>query len=322
MGLTDQSAYTVPPLENVSRRYLADEQSLVTELAEEADVGEAGRKRIQATAATLVRAVRKHAANEGGLDAFLQQYDLSSEEGVLLMCIAEALLRIPDTDTADRLIADKITSANWEDHLGQSDSLFVNASTWGLMLTGQLLQLDEAATGNPASYLGMLASRTGEPVVRTAMRQAMRIMGFQFVMGRTIEEALARAHKTENREFRYSFDMLGEAALTGDDAARYFESYAAAIDTIGESTESPADIFAAPSISIKLSALHPRYENAQHDRVMRQLVPKVNELAEQAAGLGIGLTIDAEEKAWGSPCRRTSAGVPTSFDIFGISPGT
>jgi RHH-type proline utilization regulon transcriptional repressor/proline dehydrogenase/delta 1-pyrroline-5-carboxylate dehydrogenase len=295
MGLTDQSAYTVPPLENVSRRYLADEQSLVTELAEEADVGEAGRKRIQATAATLVRAVRKHAANEGGLDAFLQQYDLSSEEGVLLMCIAEALLRIPDTDTADRLIADKITSANWEDHLGQSDSLFVNASTWGLMLTGQLLQLDEAATGNPASYLGMLASRTGEPVVRTAMRQAMRIMGFQFVMGRTIEEALARAHKTENREFRYSFDMLGEAALTGDDAARYFESYAAAIDTIGESTESPADIFAAPSISIKLSALHPRYENAQHDRVMRQLVPKVNELAEQAAGLGIGLTIDAEE---------------------------
>jgi RHH-type proline utilization regulon transcriptional repressor/proline dehydrogenase/delta 1-pyrroline-5-carboxylate dehydrogenase len=295
MGLTDQSAYTVPPLENVSRRYLADEQSLVTELAEEADVGEAGRKRIQATAATLVRAVRKRAANEGGLDAFLQQYDLSSEEGVLLMCIAEALLRIPDTDTADRLIADKITSANWEDHLGQSDSLFVNASTWGLMLTGQLLQLDEAATGNPASYLGMLASRTGEPVVRTAMRQAMRIMGFQFVMGRTIEEALARAHKTENREFRYSFDMLGEAALTGDDAARYFESYAAAIDTIGESTESPADIFAAPSISIKLSALHPRYENAQHDRVMRQLVPKVNELAEQAAGLGIGLTIDAEE---------------------------
>jgi RHH-type proline utilization regulon transcriptional repressor/proline dehydrogenase/delta 1-pyrroline-5-carboxylate dehydrogenase len=295
MGRTDQSAFTVPPLENVSRRYLADEQSLVTELAEEADVGEPGRKRIQATAATLVRAVRKHAANEGGLDAFLQQYDLSSEEGVLLMCIAEALLRIPDTDTADRLIADKITSANWEDHLGQSDSLFVNASTWGLMLTGQLLQMDEAATGNPARYLGMLASRTGEPVVRTAMRQAMRIMGFQFVMGRTIEEALARAHKNENRELRYSFDMLGEAALTGHDAARYFESYAEAIDTIGENMESPADIFAAPSISIKLSALHPRYENAQHDRVMRQLVPKVTELAEQAAGLGIGITIDAEE---------------------------
>ena len=295
MGLSDQSASTLAPLDNISRRYLADEQSLVTELAEEADVGEPGRKKIQATAATLVRAVRKHAANEGGIDAFLQQYDLSSEEGILLMCIAEALLRIPDADTADRLIADKLTSANWEDHLGQSDSLFVNASTWGLMLTGQLLQLDEAATGNPAGYLGRLASRTGEPVVRTAMRQAMRIMGFQFVMGRSIEEALTRAYRKDNGEYRYSFDMLGEAALTGDDAARYFESYAAAIDSIGECMEPPADIFAAPSISVKLSALHPRYEYSQHDRVMRQLVPKVTELAEQAAGLGIGITIDAEE---------------------------
>ncbi len=295
MGFADQSAYTVRPLNNISRRYLADEQSLVTDLAEQADSGESAREKIQGTAATLVRGVRKHAANEGGIDAFLQQYDLSSEEGVLLMCIAEALLRIPDADTADRLIADKITSANWEDHLGESDSLFVNASTWGLMLTGQLLQLDEAAKGNPARYLGKLASRTGEPVVRAAMRQAMRIMGFQFVMGRTIEEALNRAHTKENQEYRYSFDMLGEAALTAEDAVRYFESYASAIDSIGERAGSPADIFAAPSISVKLSALHPRYEFAQHDRVMRQLVPIVTELAEQAADLGIGITIDAEE---------------------------
>ena len=239
--------------------------------------------------------MRKHAANEGGIDAFLQQYDLSSEEGILLMCIAEALLRIPDADTADRLIADKITSANWEDHLGKSDSLFVNASTWGLMLTGQLLQLDEAAKGNLARSLGKLASRTGEPVVRAAMRQAMRIMGFQFVMGRTIEEALARAHKKENQQFRYSYDMLGEAALTVDDATRYFESYASAIDSIGESVEPPADVFTAPSISVKLSALYPRYEFTQHARVMRQLVPIVIELAAQAADLGIGITIDAEE---------------------------
>ena len=295
MGFVDQSAFTVAPLDDVNRRYLADEQSLVTELAEEADVGQSARDKIRETAAALVRAVRKHAANEGGIDAFLQQYDLSSEEGILLMCIAEALLRIPDAATADRLIADKITSANWEDHLGESDSLFVNASTWGLMLTGQLLQLDEAAKGNPARYLGKLASRTGEPVVRAAMRQAMRIMGFQFVMGRTIEEALSRANKKDNRDFRYSFDMLGEAALTAVDAARYYESYAAAIDRIGESVESPADIFSAPSISVKLSALHPRYEFAQHDRVMRQLVPKVTELVKQAAGLGIGITIDAEE---------------------------
>ena len=295
MGFADQSAYTVGPLHNISRRYLADEQSLVRDLAEQADAGESAREKIQGTAATLVRAVRKHAANEGGIDAFLQQYDLSSEEGVLLMCIAEALLRIPDADTADRLIADKVTSANWEDHLGESDSLFVNASTWGLMLTGQLLQLDEAAKGNPARYLGKLVSRTGEPVVRAAMRQAMRIMGFQFVMGRTIEEALTRAHTKEYEKFRYSFDMLGEAALTAADAVRYFESYAGAIDRIGAGVDSSADIFAAPSISVKLSALHPRYEFAQHDRVMRQLVPIVTELAEQAADLGIGITIDAEE---------------------------
>jgi len=295
MGFSDQSAFTVAPLDKVSRRYLADEQSLVTELSEEADVGESVRQKIQGMAATLVRAVRKHAANEGGIDAFLQQYDLSSEEGVLLMCIAEALLRIPDADTADRLIADKITAASWEDHLGESDSLFVNASTWGLMLTGQLLQLDEAAKSNPARYLGKLASRTGEPVVRTAMRQAMRIMGFQFVMGRTIEEALGRPDRNDDWDVRYSYDMLGEAALTGDDAVRYFESYAAAIDSIGERAESPADIFAAPSISVKLSALHPRYEYSQHDRVMRELVPVVTELAEQAAELGIGITLDAEE---------------------------
>jgi RHH-type proline utilization regulon transcriptional repressor/proline dehydrogenase/delta 1-pyrroline-5-carboxylate dehydrogenase len=295
MGFTDQNAYTVGPLDKINRRYLAEEQSLVTELTDEADVGESAREKIQGTAATLVRAVRKHAANEGGLDAFLQQYDLSSEEGVLLMCIAEALLRIPDADTADRLIADKITAASWEDHLGESDSLFVNASTWGLMLTGQLLQLDEAAKGNPARYLGKLASRTGEPVVRAAMRQAMRIMGFQFVMGRTIEEALTRAHTKEDRELRYSFDMLGEAALTADDAVRYFESYASAIDSIAENSELPVDINAAPSISVKLSALHPRYEFTQHERVMRQLVPIVTELAEQAADLGIGITIDAEE---------------------------
>ena len=150
MGFVDQSAFMVAPLDNISRRYLADEHALVTELAAEADVGGPAREKIQATAATLVRAVRKHAANDTGIDAFLRQYDLSSEEGILLMCIAEALLRIPDADIADRLIADKITAANWEDHLGESDSLFVNASTWGLMLTGQLLQLDEAATGNPA----------------------------------------------------------------------------------------------------------------------------------------------------------------------------
>ena len=295
MPFTDQPSLPGKSLGQINDRYLADEESLVTELAEEADIGQSARQRVQGTAAKLVRAVRRNAGNEGGIDAFLQQYDLSSEEGVLLMCIAEALLRIPDAETADKLIADKITSARWQDHLGASDSLFVNASTWGLMLTGQLLQLDEAATSNPGRYLGKLASRAGEPVVRTAMRQAMRIMGHQFVMGRTIEEALSRSRKKENSVYRYSFDMLGEAALTAADAERYFESYAAGIKDIGANAGDYEDIFSAPSISIKLSALHPRYEFTQHARVLRDLVPKVIELVNNAATAGIGITIDAEE---------------------------
>ncbi len=295
MRFTDHSYVKAGPLGHVSDRYLADEESLVNELIEIADSGQSARTKIQGTAAMLVRAVRKQSAKEGGIDAFLQQYDLSSEEGVLLMCIAEALLRIPDADTADRLIADKITSAQWQDHLGESDSLFVNASTWGLMLTGKLLTLSDATITNPAIFLGKLAGRAGEPVVRTAMRQAMRIMGHQFVMGRTIEEALARSRKKEGQDYCYSFDMLGEAALTQSDAARYLESYSSAIDSIGNSVETPIDVIAAPSISVKLSALHPRYSYTQYDRVMGELVPRVAELAVQARDRGIALTIDAEE---------------------------
>ena len=295
MRFTDHSYVKAGPLGHVSDKYLADEESLVNELIEIADSGQSARTKIQGTAAMLVRAVRKQSAKEGGIDAFLQQYDLSSEEGVLLMCIAEALLRIPDADTADRLIADKITSAQWQDHLGESDSLFVNASTWGLMLTGKLLTLSDATVTNPAIFLGKLAGRAGEPVVRTAMRQAMRIMGHQFVMGRTIEEALARSRKKEGQDYRYSFDMLGEAALTQSDAARYLESYSSAIDSIGNSVETPIDVIAAPSISVKLSALHPRYSYTQYDRVMGELVPRVAELAVQASDRGIALTIDAEE---------------------------
>ena len=153
MNFTDQTNVSLTPLDSVNDRYLIDEESLVAELAELADAGSSARGRIQGIAASLVRAVRRESAKESGIDAFLSQYDLSSEEGVLLMCIAEALLRIPDADTADRLIADKITSASWKDHLGESESLFVNASTWGLMLTGQLLQLDEPSTRNPAQFL-------------------------------------------------------------------------------------------------------------------------------------------------------------------------
>ncbi len=296
MRFTDQPAARPGPIESLRGLYLADEQPLVRELVEAADTGQSMRRKIQTTAEQLVQAVRRKKANEGGLEAFLQQYDLSSEEGVLLMCIAEALLRIPDAETADALIADKITSARWRDHLGESDSLFVNASTWGLMLTGQLLRLDDDTRRDPAAVLGRLASRAGEPVVRTAMRQAMRIMGHQFVMGRTIEEAMHRASRKENRAYRYSFDMLGEAALTAADADRYFEAYLDAITYIGEAHGREfEDIFSAPNISVKLSALHPRYAYTHEDRVMRELAPRVTEIALRAREMGIGLTIDAEE---------------------------
>jgi RHH-type proline utilization regulon transcriptional repressor/proline dehydrogenase/delta 1-pyrroline-5-carboxylate dehydrogenase len=294
MRFDQQTAASPGPIPGLNAHYLADEQSLLRALAAAADPGEAGRAGIRDVAADLVRAVRQNTAREGGIDAFLQQYDLSSQEGVLLMCIAEALLRIPDADTADQLIADKITAAQWENHLGTSDSLFVNASTWSLMLTGRLLKVDEEARRHPARVLGRLASRAGEPVVRGAMRQAMRIMGHQFVMGRTIEAALERAARRKNSLYRYSFDMLGEAALTAQDAERYRGAYFDAITAIGAAAGGE-NIFSAPSISVKLSALHPRYQYTQHDRVIAELVPLMIELAEHAKSAGIALTVDAEE---------------------------
>lgn len=296
MNFVDQPAARDGRISYINDNYLADEENLVRALVEAADPGDAARKKIQGTAAQLVRAVRKNTSKDGGIEAFLQQYDLSSNEGVLLMCVAEALLRIPDADTADRLIADKITSAKWKDHLGVSDSLFVNASTWGLMLTGQILSLDEIATSSPGQALGRLVSRLGEPLVRTAMRQAMKIMGHQFVMGRTIGEALKRSQRNEKLPYRYSFDMLGESALTVADAQRYLDNYHEGVDSIGSGSQADApDVFSAPGISVKLSALHPRYEFTHEDRVMAELVPTVTELARHARDVGIGLTIDSEE---------------------------
>ncbi|MEM6511841.1 MAG: bifunctional proline dehydrogenase/L-glutamate gamma-semialdehyde dehydrogenase PutA [Pseudomonadota bacterium] len=295
MRFSDQQASAFESVDGLDDLYLADEQQLVRQLVDEADPGNAGRRAIHDIAVTLVRSVREKSAGDGGIDAFLQQYDLSSEEGVLLMCIAEALLRIPDADTADKLISDKITSANWKEHLGESDSLFVNASTWGLMLTGQILKFDDVRGGNPVQALGKLATRAGEPVVRTAMRQAMKIMGHQFVMGRTIREAMKRSVSKGNARYRYSYDMLGEAALTATDAERYFEAYHDAISEIGSRASASSDMFSADSISVKLSALHPRYDHAHGERVMKELAPRLRELAVHAKEQGIALTMDAEE---------------------------
>ena len=241
----------------------------------------------------LVAAVRRDRLGKGGIDAFLHEYALSSPEGVALLCLAEALLRIPDAETVDRLIRDKIGSADWESHLGRSESMFINASTWALMLTGRLLH-----TVSPApdlrTVLRRFVARSSEPVLRQAVTAAMHIIGRQFVMGRTIGEALERARGAEQQGYRHSYDMLGEAAHTAADAARYAAAYDDAIAAIGRSWGGRI-IADAPGISIKLSALHPRYEMAQRARVLSEVSLILLELSRHARGAGIGLTIDAEE---------------------------
>lgn len=276
--------------------WVRDEADHVRHLLELARLPEADRAAAQATAADLVKRVRARAQDQGAIEAFMRQYDLGSEEGVLLMCVAEALLRIPDQETADKLIRDKLGEADWKPHLGQSDSVLVNASTWGLMLTGTLVDLADDTKRDVHNAFKRLVGRVGEPVIRLAVRQAMRIMGHQFVMGRSIGEALSRSKKGDNANYRYSFDMLGEGALTTKDALRYQQAYRDAIHAIGKSGNYlKADVFATPSISVKLSALHPRYEHAKRERVFAELTPRVLELAQLAKGYGIGFTIDAEE---------------------------
>ena len=271
----------------------SEQDALAARLAEAMPTPEVAAA-IQAEAARLVERVRVRAADQGAVESFMRQYDLSSEEGVLLMCVAEALLRIPDRATADRLIQDKLGDADWEKHVGKSDSLFVNASTWGLMLTGRLVRLSGNTERDWLGAVKRLAGRSGEPMVRLAVRQAMRIMGHQFVMGRSIEEAQQRAAEKGARDYRYSYDMLGEAALTAPDAARYLEAYHQAILALGHSGPH-GDVLEAPSISVKLSALHPRYELAQRARVLAELVPRLLQLAQLAKAQGIGMTVDAEE---------------------------
>ncbi len=226
------AAHPAPPSVNaaLTDHYLADEAQTLESLLERATLSTEQRARVRAEAHSLVDAIRSRQQDASGVDALLREYDLSSGEGIVLMCLAEALLRIPDADTADRLIADKLGSADWQAHVGASDSLFVNASTWALLLTGRIVRPAEIAE-EPGSFFARLVGRVGEPVVRAALRQAMRILGQQFVMGETIEAALRRS--AESPELNYSFDMLGEAALTAADAERYFGAYAAAIAAVG-----------------------------------------------------------------------------------------
>ncbi len=276
----------------IRRACLADETQLVEALLGQAAFAPDAAGRVAAEASQLVAGVR--ARKPAGLDAFLQEYGLSSQEGVVLMCLAEALLRVPDDQTRDLLIRDKLLTGDWSRHLGRSGSLLVNASTWALMLTGRVIQPDREAERNPAAFWRRLAARSGEPMIRQAVVQAMRIIGRQFVMGRTIDEALHRAGGDRARGYRHSFDMLGEAARTAADAERYLEAYSAAISAIGQAASGKGPV-EGPGISVKLSALHPRYEFAQHRRVMAELMPRLGRLVEEAASRDIALCIDAEE---------------------------
>ncbi|MBQ5946589.1 trifunctional transcriptional regulator/proline dehydrogenase/L-glutamate gamma-semialdehyde dehydrogenase [Massilia sp. ST3] len=240
----------------------------------------------------LVSSVREKRTRASGVDALMHEFSLSSEEGVALMCLAEALLRIPDSETADRLIADKISKGDWRKHLGESPSLFVNAATWGLLITGKLVNTNsEKGLG---SAITRLIAKGGEPLIRKGVDLAMRMLGNQFVTGQTIDEALKNSRDNETRGYRYSYDMLGEAALTESDAKNYYASYETAIHAIGKASNGRG-IKDGPGISIKLSALHPRYSRAQYARVMGELLPRVRSLVLLAKQYNIGINIDAEE---------------------------
>ncbi len=260
-------------------------------LVAEATLGPAQSEAAGVLARKLVQALRAK-GTRSGVEALIQQFALSSQEGVALMCLAEALLRIPDRATRDALIRDKIAHGDWYAHVGQSPSLFVNAATWGLVVTGRLTAT--ASEDGLSSALTRLITKGGEPVIRRGVDMAMRMMGEQFVTGRTISEALANARRLEGRGFRYSYDMLGEAAMTAADAARYLRDYEQAIHAIGQAA-ARRGIYEGPGISIKLSALHPRYSRAQRARVMAELLPRLEGLALLARRYDIGLNIDAEE---------------------------
>ena len=275
----------------IRSRTLGDETSAVRQMMDQAGLSKEQRQTIGDQAASLVGRLRK-SSSPGLMEGFLAEYALSTEEGVALMCLAEALLRVPDNATIDALIEDKIVPADWGRHLNRSSSSLVNASTWALMLTGKVLGQEEDRS--LASSLHAIVRRLGEPVVRTAVGEAMRELGRQFVLGRTIEEAIERARTAETKGYTYSYDMLGEAARTDADARRYHLSYSDAITALAPHCSSQT-VRENPGISVKLSALDPRYEAGQMDRVMERLVPRAASLALLAASAGIGFNIDAEE---------------------------
>ncbi|MGA7675301.1 MAG: bifunctional proline dehydrogenase/L-glutamate gamma-semialdehyde dehydrogenase PutA [Rhizomicrobium sp.] len=280
----------------IADAYLADENTVSAERIAQAKFTPAEAAATHALAGEFASRIRAEGGRRGGVDAFTQEYALSTEEGVALMCLAEALLRVPDAETADRLIRDKIAPGDWDSHSGKSDSLFVNASTWALMLTGRVIRMDQTGSWDLDGILKKLVGRSGEPVIRQAITTAMRVLGGQFVLGRTIGEALRNARGYRERGYRISFDMLGEAAYTAHDAERHFASYRSGLEAIAAAyAGDDVPIFERPSISVKFSALHPRYEWVKRKRVMKELLPALVDLACRARAANVGFTIDSEE---------------------------
>ncbi len=278
----------------IDNAYRMNENECVEFLLEKAALPEATVTKIQDRARGLIAHLREAQKNSKSIETFLHEYELSSEEGIALMCLAEALLRVPDKKTIDELIRDKLTQADWKSHINQNHSFFVNATNYALMLTGNVLNKNKQQKSSLVQHLKNLLARSSEPLIRGAVGRAMKILSRQFVMGRTIEEAIKRGHSKDKKAYRYSYDMLGEAARTAADAERYFKAYQKSLTVIAASAEQLGGI-EGPGISVKLSALHPRYEFAQRERVLEEVVPKLFTLARYAKQLNIALTVDAEE---------------------------
>src|SRR5918993_407079 len=270
--------------------YAEDDKAIATRLLASSRLSAEREKHVDEQATRLIEAIRAKGGGLGGVEEMLREYSLSTKEGLALMVLAEALLRVPDATTADQLIEDKLGQGDFAAHEAKSDAFLVSASAWALGITARIIQPGET----PEGILAGLAKRLGLPAARAATRQAMRVMANHFVLGQTIEDALKRAGSGHGRLYRYSFDMLGEGARTAADARRYFKSYAAAIDAIGRSAGNEP-LPNRPGISVKLSALHPRYEAVSRERVLRELVPPVVDLARRARSYDLNFTVDAEE---------------------------
>jgi RHH-type transcriptional regulator, proline utilization regulon repressor / proline dehydrogenase / delta 1-pyrroline-5-carboxylate dehydrogenase len=279
----------------MSEVFLADEDGVLDRIISKARMTSAEEAATSVLARTLISKVRALRPHASGVDAFTQEYALSSDEGVMLMCLAEALLRVPDAETQDRLIRDKLAGQDWERHLGRSHSPFVNASTWALMLTGRIVEARDVSRWDFDAIWRNLAARVGEPVIRQAVISAVKLLGQHFVLGRTIEEALEKSREAAGRGFRFSFDMLGEAAMTRPDAERYLERYHEAVRVLGASTKRSGKLFEQPGISVKLTALHPRFEYVKRKEVMAELVGPLSKLCAEARGANLSVAIDAEE---------------------------